>query len=121
VSRPDLVPINAPRPKRMPQPSVQTLMGAPVAGRKHNPTFDAPPQEVTQARALAQNLRAVLGNAMQGLANAVREVEQVQAYLAAHPEALQEFERLDISPAEAARFHAEALDVIEAFKPMEGK
>src|SRR5688572_1247896 len=106
-----LVPIGTRSQRRTHSPRLPIISPLQPGGRKHNPTFDAPPAEVAQARALAQNLRAVLGHAMQSLTHAVREIEQMNAYLVAHPEAAREFERLDISTEEALRFHAEALDV----------
>lgn len=93
---------------------------APIGtGRRFNPTFDAPPPSVVEARNRAQGLRSALFSAMQGLMVAVQEVDQVATYVAAAPEAAAEFERLGISLEEAAKFRAEALDVINLFKPEE--
>lgn len=120
ASHENLVPFGATRPRSTAAAPRSTTARSVAQGRAHNPTFDAPPAAVAQARAMANNLRAVLGNAMHSLQHAVAEIEMVQAHLAEHPDSVREFERLDISPAEAERFRLEAMDVIEAFKPMEG-
>lgn len=98
---------------------------APASGpgvpRAHNPTFDAPPPDIDDARRRAMQLRQVLGQAMAGLQQAIAEIDQVKAFLAARPDLAAEFLRLDISLDEAARFRAEAVDVVDAFKPMDGR
>lgn len=104
------------------KPTAATLASAsgPGVPRVHNPTFDPPPQDITEARNRALHLRQILGSSMTSLQQAIVEIDQVKAFLAARPDLAEEFLRLDISLEEADRFRTEALDVVNAFKPMSG-
>lgn len=87
--------------------------------RRFDPTFDAPPQAVREARQRAETLRQTLGAAMRTLETAVRQVQTTRDYLAARPEAADQFAQLGVSMETALAFAAEAEDVLNLFKPVE--
>lgn len=116
-------PAHAPRNAPLPGGYPMGLDGAgfghfeTASKRAYNPTFHEPPQQVQQARGMAQSLRMILGQTVTQMELAYHEAQRVLVFVKRQPAMQAEIEREGLDLAQVKAFADEVDDVLRVFVP----
>ena len=104
-----------------PGPMLPPIMpaAAPLPGRKHNPTFDAPPPDQQLATSMAGSLRGILGNGVARLDELLHQVDPILKWVEENPLAKTVFTAMGINLDEVSTFVRRVEALLDEVKPKE--